>query len=127
MTEKSWVSTLRPEEYFFVEGCHIIEHHNDPRDEAVSVVQARVEAGIRTRWHRLVDTIERYVITSGTGLVELGDGVVQNVRGGDVVFIPANCPQRITNTGSIDLIFHAVCTPRFRSENYIDCEGSVNE
>jgi mannose-6-phosphate isomerase-like protein (cupin superfamily) len=39
-----------------------------------------------------------------------------------VTVIAAGERQRITNTGSQDLIFNAVCTPRFKVENYIDCE-----
>lgn len=45
-----------------------------------------------------------------------------DVVAGDVVCIPEDTPQRITNTGTMDLIFFAVCTPRFRPENYIGLE-----
>jgi oxalate decarboxylase/phosphoglucose isomerase-like protein (cupin superfamily) len=43
---------------------------------------------------------------------------------GDVVLIPPMCRQRITNTGSEDLIFLAICTPRFSNDVYEDIEDS---
>jgi mannose-6-phosphate isomerase-like protein (cupin superfamily) len=113
---------FRPEqEYFFVEGCHIIELSNTAADPAVSIARARVEPGRTTRWHRLAGTVERYVIVSGSGRVDIGDES-RAVGAGDVVIIPALCPQRIANTGADDLIFLAICTPRFHSDNYQDIE-----
>jgi mannose-6-phosphate isomerase-like protein (cupin superfamily) len=35
-----------------------------------------------------------------------------------VVIIPPHCWQRITNNGAEDLIFLAICSPRFLPENY---------
>jgi oxalate decarboxylase/phosphoglucose isomerase-like protein (cupin superfamily) len=35
-----------------------------------------------------------------------------------VVIIPAGCRQRITNTGPNDLIFLALCSPRFDAACY---------
>jgi mannose-6-phosphate isomerase-like protein (cupin superfamily) len=40
------------------------------------------------------------------------------VSAGDVVIIPPGARQRIANTGPADLRFLALCTPRFRPENY---------
>lgn len=109
-------------EYFFREGCFITELSNRPDDAVVSIAKARVESGCTTRRHRLHGTVERYVILSGTGTVEVGDEPARAVAAGDVVLIPAQCPQRIRNSGSADLIFLAICTPRFVPENYEDLE-----
>lgn len=109
-------------EYFFREGCFITELSNRADDAAVSIAQARVEAGQTTRWHRLHNTIERYVILRGSGIVEIGDQPTHAVGAGDVVLIPALSPQRIHNNGDSDLIFLAICTPRFLPENYEDLE-----
>jgi mannose-6-phosphate isomerase-like protein (cupin superfamily) len=38
----------------------------------------------------------------------------------DVVSIPAGVRQRISNTGIDDLVFLAICTPRFVKENYVE-------
>lgn len=106
------------QEYYFEEGCHIVEISNSTDDEELSIAQARVEAGQQTQWHRLLGTTERYVVLQGEGLVEVGDSVHTRVSTGDVVIIPARARQRITNTGSVDLKFLALCTPRFRKSNY---------
>ena len=60
-------------EYFFDEGCHILELSNTPDDPTVSIARARVEPGVTTRLHRLVETTERYVILEGEGIVYIGD------------------------------------------------------
>lgn len=109
-------------EYFFKEGCYITELHNSEKDPAVSVARARVTPGVTTRWHRLNGITERYIISAGQGLVEVGNEEPKTVGPGDTIIIPPFCRQRITNTGSVDLIFLAVCTPCFREETYEDLE-----
>jgi len=104
------------------ERCHILELSNDDGDPAMSIARARVEPGVTTRWHRVRDTAERYVILDGTGLVEVGDWPPQEVQAGDVVMIPPSVRQRIANVGESDLVFLAICTPRFRPEAYEDAE-----
>jgi mannose-6-phosphate isomerase-like protein (cupin superfamily) len=114
-------SVRRPapaDEFETPEGCHIIEISNSAEDPALSIARARVEPGVTTRWHRLAGTAERYVILEGSGRVELGDQPPRDVRPGDVVLIPPQCAQRITNTGTADLIFLAICTPRFTNGCY---------
>ena len=105
-------------EYYFKEGCHIIEVSNSDSDAEASIARARVEVGKQTQWHYLQDTTERYVILDGQGLVEVGDEPATPVGKGDVVIIPAGVRQRIANTGDHDLLFLAICTPPFRAENY---------
>jgi len=105
-------------EYFFEEGCHIIETSNSTDDEDVSIAQARVEKGRQTTWHYLADTTERYVILQGCGLVEVGMEEACAVTTGDVVIIPPNTRQRIQNSGENDLVFLAICSPRFQRKNY---------
>lgn len=111
-------------EYFFREGCYITEWSNSAEDPALSVARARVEPGVVTRWHRLSGATERYVVLSGEGRVELGGAasrMVEQVGPGSVVIIPPGMPQRIANTGREDLIFLALCTPRFTPEAYDEC------
>lgn len=107
-------------EYFFEEGCFITEWWNSADDAAASIARARVPPGGTTRWHRLSGVVERYVVLEGEGLVEVADGVAERVVAGSVVVIPAGVPQRITNSGALDLIFLAICTPRFRKAIYED-------
>jgi mannose-6-phosphate isomerase-like protein (cupin superfamily) len=105
------------EYYFAAEGCWISEWWNTSEDAAVSIARARVEPGVTTHWHKLRDITERYVILEGEGRAEIGDQL-RGVKAGDVVLIPPGTPQRIANTGATDLIFLAVCAPRFIPEAY---------
>src|SRR5215208_1675498 len=100
-------------EFQTAENCFILEVANDAGDADLSIARARVLPGTTTEWHRVMDTDERYVIVHGQGRVEVGDLPPTLVGEGDVVRIPANVPQRITNVGEDDLVFFCVCSPRF--------------
>ncbi len=92
---------------------------NGDADPECSIVRARVAPGVTTDWHRLRGTTERYVILEGAGEVSVGDHAPQAVGPGDVVLIPAMARQRIRNAGAEELVFLAVCTPRFEAGNYV--------
>ena len=109
-------------EYDTPERCAILELCNSPADAMVSIARAVVLPGVTTRWHRLRGISERYVVLEGAGRVEVGDMEPADVDPGDVVLIPPDCPQRITNSGERDLVFLAVCSPRFRPEIYEELE-----
>ncbi len=111
-------------EFPIAEGCYILESWNTEGDEACSMARARLPAGETTHWHVLHGVAERYLIISGTGRVEVGDLPATAVTAGDVIFIPAEIRQRIHNTGTDDLVFYAICTPRFRANCYQDLEAS---
>lgn len=125
---KSGVHFIDPRsEYFIDEGCHITELSNSPDDPELSIARARVEPGLATRWHYLVDTAERYVLLEGSGLVEVEGMAAQQVGPGDVVLIPPGARQRITNDGDGDLVFLALCTPRFSAAAYVDAEDESGD
>jgi mannose-6-phosphate isomerase-like protein (cupin superfamily) len=109
-------------EFHTDELCYINELSNSPSDPAVSIARARVAPGVRTRWHRLTGIAERYVILDGTGSVEVGDLPARSLAAMDVVWIPPGCRQRIANTGPTDLVFLAICTPRFEAAAYEDID-----
>lgn len=109
-------------EFYTPEKCYLIELSNSPDDPDASIARARVVRGVTTRWHRVVGTTERYVILEGNGRVEVGGLPPKEVGAGDVVLIPPSCRQRISNLGPCDLIFLAICTPRFVSEAYEDID-----
>jgi mannose-6-phosphate isomerase-like protein (cupin superfamily) len=116
------ITTPESAEYYFEEGCFILELSNSAQDPQLSIARARVKAGMSTRLHRLTALVERYVILSGQGDVEIGDLPAQTVSAGNVVIIPQLCTQKITNTGEEDLVFLALCTPRFEKQFYEDIE-----
>jgi mannose-6-phosphate isomerase-like protein (cupin superfamily) len=99
------------------ERCWILEVANDADDPACSIARARVVPGVTTEWHWLDGIAERYVIVSGRGRVDVGD-LAQDVGPGDVVRIPPNVRQRITSIDAGDLVFYAICTPRFDASRY---------
>lgn len=111
-------------EYYFKEGCYITEYLNNGADPAVSIARARVTPGRRTRRHRLRGLTERYLILEGEGEALIG-GETMRLIAGDVVVIPPETEQCIENVGTKDLIFHAVCTPRFTPEAYQDCDPAA--
>ena len=54
------------------------------------------------------------------GRVEIGDLSPEDVVPGDAVIIPPLVRQRISNTGTDELVFLCVCSPRFLPEAYED-------
>jgi mannose-6-phosphate isomerase-like protein (cupin superfamily) len=120
---KAAVRRLDPaSEYPTSENCAIVEVSNSDADPDLSIARARVAPGATTRWHRLDGIAERYLIISGQGRVEIGALSPEPVGPGDVVLIPPLCRQRITNTGKADLVFMAICTPRFKAAAYEDID-----
>ncbi len=111
-----------PDEFATSERCRITETCNLAESPEASLALARVAPGVTTRLHSVAGTIERYILVTGSGLVEVG-GVIAAVGPGDRVVIPAGIPQRITNTGAEDLVFWCLCTPRFRPAAYRDLEA----
>ena len=110
------------DEFETAERCFITEVANTSDDENISIARARVEPGITTAWHKLRGVTERYLIISGTGCAEIGGLEAPAVAAGDVICIPPDTPQRITNIGKDDLVFFAVCSPRFTPSCYIALE-----
>ena len=115
------VKTNTPNEYLTPERCYIAENHSDP---AVSIARATVKPGVTTKAHHLTKGVQEiYIITSGTAKVIIGNMEPTDVGVGDVVVIPAQTSQKITNTGKTDLVFYCVCTPRFTEECYVNEEA----
>ncbi len=104
-------------EFYIEERCFIIDS-SDPSDKIMSIAIARVEPGVTTAFHYLEGIDERHLMISGKGIMEVGDLQPQNVKSGDIVYIPAGTKQRIANTGSDDLFFYCICTPPFDEKRY---------
>lgn len=104
-------------EYWTEERCFIREILNDPKVPQVSLAEARVEPGVTTALHK-VSVAEWYLIRQGEGLMEIAGEAPFEVVAGNTVCIPPDTPQRITNTGRIDLRFDCICMPRFTPAVY---------
>ncbi|MBX2884154.1 MAG: cupin domain-containing protein [Granulosicoccus sp.] len=110
------------DEFLTDERCGIVELINTADLPSLSVAQCRVEPGVTTQLHALRSTEEVYVVLQGQG--EMSDGATQQfqVCAFDCVHIPADEPQQVTNTGSDDLVFLAICHKRFVPECYVSME-----
>ena len=111
------------QEYYTVERCHMLEVSNSEDDPNLSIAKARVAPGIITEKHLLKGVAERYIITSGYGLMTI-DKKSFAVGKGDIVIIPPDTPQQILNTGEDDLLFYCICTPRFTPSCYVPIQES---
>jgi mannose-6-phosphate isomerase-like protein (cupin superfamily) len=103
------------------ERCFISELINEETWPEFSIARTRVEPGVTTQLHAL-SVHEIYVIESGIGLMTVGDATPFPVGPGEVVTIPERVAQRIENSGSVDLLFLCVCTPKFSRECYTSLE-----
>jgi mannose-6-phosphate isomerase-like protein (cupin superfamily) len=74
-----------------------------------------------TELHQLA-VKEWYVISCGVGMMEVGSEPPFEIGPSDVVFIPENTSQRVSNTGDEDLVFQCICVPRFTPECYESLE-----
>jgi len=114
------VRANQPLEYLTLERCYIAENHSDP---AVSIARATIKPGVTTKAHHLKEGVQEiYIITNGKGIVKIGNLEPTEVTVGDVVVIPPLTSQKVTNTGSTDLVFYCVCNPRFTQSGYVNEE-----
>ena len=105
-------------EEYTLERLFITEMWNRVEDPDVSIAKAKVKPGVTTALHYLDGVDEKYIIISGEGVMEIEGLALAEVSPGDVVVIPANSAQRITNIGQQDMIFYCICTPRFTNTCY---------
>ncbi|HHC30096.1 MAG TPA: cupin domain-containing protein [Rhodobacterales bacterium] len=105
-------------EFFTRERCYIKELLNDAASPGLSIARCRVTPGVTTELHALAGTAETYLIERGNGQMDDGESPGFAVGPGDSVVIAPDHPQRICNTGTGDLVFLVICTPRFEPPCY---------
>ena len=103
------------------ERCFITELVNDAAWPAFSLARCRVEPGVTTELHAL-SVLEFYIIEKGHGRMRIGDAPPFDVAAGDTVRIPQQAAQCVINTGTEDLVFLCLCTPRFLPDCYTSLE-----
>jgi mannose-6-phosphate isomerase-like protein (cupin superfamily) len=126
------VNSLKPaivkaaslKETLLPEGCFLFENWGAATsgDKNVSIARARAKPGVTTKAHWLSGVQEIYLIVQGKGKVTVGDLKPTEVSKGDVVVIPPETVQSITNVGKTDLFYYCICTPAFVPECYHDNE-----
>ena len=105
-------------EFIANDGCRIREvlhPKNDPVSLPYSLALATVDAGKASYRHRLKQA-EVYYLLEGCGLMHV-NGEVRPVSAGDVVHIPPDAKQWIENPGAGPLVFAAIVSPPWRTED----------
>jgi len=117
MKQPTIIAGTRMPEYYFDERCYIAEWWNDPADADCSIA--------RTRRARRDDAPAPAVGRHRAILpaAREQEGRSRQARGGDGRTRigrrdPPDTAQRITNIGDEDLVFFAICTPRFHPDIY---------
>jgi mannose-6-phosphate isomerase-like protein (cupin superfamily) len=80
-----------------------------------SLAHGRLEAGHRSKLHRLATT-EVYYFLAGRGRFHVGEEVV-SVESGTAVYVPPGARQSLENTGPEALEFLCVVDPAWRAED----------
>ena len=81
-----------------------------------SIAHANVPCGESTLPHQLHRSTELYYILEGHGEMHI-DGEVSVVVPGQIVLIPPSKVQYIINTGTGDLVFLCVVSPKWQAED----------
>ena len=87
-------------------------HHTD----AQSLAEATLEPGQSTQRHHHRVSEEIYLITHGSGVMEL-DGETRRVAPGDAILIPPGAWHTIENDGGVDLRLMCSCAPPYSHED----------
>jgi mannose-6-phosphate isomerase-like protein (cupin superfamily) len=96
--------------------CELLHPDKTPEagDLACSIAHAIVPSGETTLPHTLQKSTEIYVILEGFGVITI-DQESSPVRPGDIVMIPPGAVQHIRNTGTGDLVFLCVVSPKWQA------------
>jgi mannose-6-phosphate isomerase-like protein (cupin superfamily) len=81
-----------------------------------SLAEATIPPGQTTRLHKHNHSEELYHITSGHGLMRLGEEVFE-VRIGDTVVIPPGSPHAVENFGDEPLVILCCCAPPYSHDD----------
>jgi len=79
-----------------------------------SLAHSTIKSGQTTKNHKL-KVSEIYYIIQGRGMMYVEDES-REVKKGQVVYIPPNHSQKITNTGEEDLIFLCIVDPAWKPD-----------
>ncbi|MBV8562325.1 MAG: cupin domain-containing protein [Actinobacteria bacterium] len=103
----------RVEPFVTKDGSTIRELHHT---EAQSLAEATLEPGQATERHYHRASEEIYLITKGSGELEV-DGQARRVRPGDAVVIPPGAWHQLENDGSSELTLLCMCVPPYSHDD----------
>ncbi|MDF2957313.1 MAG: Mannose-6-phosphate isomerase [Candidatus Alkanophagales archaeon MCA70_species_1] len=97
------------------DGSEIREFH---RSENLSLAEASVPVGMRTRKHFHKTSEEIYFILEGRGVMEV-EGERAEVAAGQAIVIPPGKAHCIENVGDVPLRFLCHCSPPYSHEDTV--------
>ena len=103
----------RAEPFTTKDGSTIRELHHTPEQ---SLAEAALEPGQATERHYHGRTEEIYLVTKGSGSLEV-DGETQRVRPGDAVLIPPGAWHTLENNGTSELLILCCCAPPYSDDD----------
>jgi mannose-6-phosphate isomerase-like protein (cupin superfamily) len=103
----------RAEPFTTKDGSTIRELHHTPTQ---SLAEATLEPGQATERHYHERSEEIYLVTKGSGELEV-DGEITRVRPGDAILIPPRVWHTLENNGTSELIILCVCSPAYSHED----------
>jgi mannose-6-phosphate isomerase-like protein (cupin superfamily) len=95
------------------DGSTIRELHHTP---AQSLAEATLEPDQATERHYHRRTEEIYLVTKGSGSLEV-DGETRRVRPGDAILIPPGAWHTLENNGSSELRILCCCSPPYSHDD----------
>ena len=103
----------RAEPFVTKDGSTIRELHHTA---AQSLAEATLEPGQATErhYHRLSEEI--YVVTKGSGSLEI-DGETRRVRPGEAILIPPGAWHTLENDGTSELLILCCCAPPYSHDD----------
>jgi mannose-6-phosphate isomerase-like protein (cupin superfamily) len=102
-------SIARAEPFTTKDGSTIRELHHT---QAQSLAEATLEPSQATQRHYHGRTEEIYLVTKGSGSLEV-DGETRTVRPGDAILIPPGAWHTLENDGTSELIILCMCSPPY--------------
>ena len=106
-------SPNRVEAYVTKDGSTIRELH---RTALQSLAEATLEPGQASERHYHATSEEIYVVTKGSGSLEI-DGETRRVVRGDSILIPAGARHTLENNGTSELVFLCCCSPPYSHDD----------
>ena len=103
----------RAEPFETKDGSTIRELH---RTAAQSLAEATLEPGQATLRHCHRASEEIYVVTKGSGRLEV-DGEARRVRPGEAILIPAGAWHELENNGTSELRILCCCAPPYSHDD----------
>jgi mannose-6-phosphate isomerase-like protein (cupin superfamily) len=106
-------SVRRAEPFVTKDGSTVRELHHT---ELQSLAEATLEPGQATERHHHRAAEEIYLVTKGSGELEV-DGERRRVRPGDAILIPPGAWHTLENDGTSELTILCMCSPPYSHED----------